>query len=110
MLNSDSDLEVIGFPAQFNMSYECYSSRKTNYFDGQIQNDFMNLYDGVQHIQNGNMLIQYTNQTSPGQSGGAVLLHLENSNRKHLIGIHVSRDKVSIICLFLFNLICSLRF
>ena len=55
----------------------------------------MNLFDDKIVKQEDHFIIGYTNQTSPGQSGGPLLLHLENK-KPLLLGIHVSGEKVSI--------------
>jgi len=60
----------------------------------------VNIFDDKIVKQEDHFIIGYTNQTSAGQSGGPVLLHLENK-KPLLLGIHVSGEKVSISYLWL---------
>ena len=77
-----------------------WTSRKTTHYEGQDHpDDPINLFHKILNRPNEHVLIQYTNQTSPGQSGGAVLFH--NGNECNLIAIHVSGDDVSLQFIFM---------
>ena len=52
----------------------------------------MNIFDNKIMKKEDHFVIGYTHQTSPGQSGGPLLLHLENK-KSLLLGIHVSGHK-----------------
>ena len=55
----------------------------------------MNIFDNKIMKKEDHFVLQYTHQSSGGQSGGPLLLHLENK-KPLLLGIHVSGEKVSI--------------
>ena len=74
------------------MDYIEKSDNKSKEMDITIE---VNIFDGKILKQEGHFIIGYTNQTSSGQSGGPLLLHLENK-KPLLLGIHVSGEKVSI--------------
>ena len=84
-----SDLEIRGFPGEFEKSYVLYSSRKIY---NKEQEEEINLFDSKRIKEGNHLIIKYTHQTSAGQSGGPLLLHLENENPL-LLGIHVSGHK-----------------
>ena len=89
-LNKSSDLEIQGFPGEFDKSYELFSSRKV-YQKEEEEN--INIFDSRITTDDDHFIFVYTHQTSAGQSGGPLLLHLENK-KTLLIGIHVSGYEV----------------
>ena len=102
VLDSTSDLEIRGFPGEYNKTYECYTSRKTSFYDGKNHDESINIYQEILTKPNEHGIIQYTHQTTAGQSGGPLLLHLSTKQSLKLIGIHVSGDHVRIFCYFWF--------
>ena len=100
-------MHVVGFPGETERSYDLYKSTYDYIEEGDEE-----LTDEILKLKMfGNQgVLTYVNQTSGGQSGGAVIQEIaENENEhygdwetKHLIGIHVSghlhQSKCTLLC------------
>ena len=85
-IDKSSDLEIRGFPGQSEKCYELYNSRKMY---NEKEEEEINLFDSTIIKENDHFIILYTNQTTGGQSGGPLLLHVKDE-KPLLLGIHVS--------------------
>ena len=85
LIDVSSDLEIRGFPGESDKCYELYSSRKMYHTEEEEE---INIFQNTIINKNDHFNIVYTNQTSAGQSGGPLLLHLKNQ-KPLLLGIHV---------------------
>ena len=81
ILNESCDLEIQGFPGESKKSYELYASRKMSYKHDQNSNDepleIINIFDNMITKYEDHFIIGYTHQTTCGQSGGPLILHLK---------------------------------
>ena len=86
-IDPSSNLEIMGYPGESNKCYQLFRSQKIY---SSEQEEMINVFDSINKHKLGHCVLAYTHQSSAGQSGGPLLLHLEEMDTPFLIGIHVS--------------------